>query len=284
MSLPAALGHRPCAPSGYFVCSRHKILKRACASLTPFPLSHTCHIRCDKVRTRACACPVGPRRRALRHRRSGMTQLSGANDPHSAAAQGAQASAEPRHAAGPIFTGPDPSVQTPEDAVRQSSVKSRVTPDTHTVDAANRTRDTSTSRGSRSPRQCTAACRGTTSDMTHNVNDGAGRNGGYGRQPTHQQRQQLIRKSTNRLPNAQFKRAAHNHPLLEVAIGGLSATTRAKTQDPVRFHRHTSVRFGGARHIGVETTGMVPHSMHPQACGRLNCGHHAAARKCDERS
>ena len=42
---------------------------------------------------------------------------SSAHDPHSAAAQGAQAS-EPRSAAGPIFTGPDPSVQTPEDAVR----------------------------------------------------------------------------------------------------------------------------------------------------------------------
>ena len=50
-----------------------------------------------------------------------MMDDSSAHDPHSAAAQGAQAS-EPRSAAGPIFTGPDPSVQTPEDAVRHGSV------------------------------------------------------------------------------------------------------------------------------------------------------------------
>ena len=44
----------------------------------------------------------------------GMENLS------SAAAQGEQAS-EPHHADGYIFIGPDPSVQTPEDAVRQHS-------------------------------------------------------------------------------------------------------------------------------------------------------------------
>ena len=68
---------------------------------------------------RTLASPPSACRRHTRYRTMSMIHVI-LDKPSSAAAQGEQAS-EPHHADGYIFTGPDPSVQTPEDAVRQHS-------------------------------------------------------------------------------------------------------------------------------------------------------------------